>query len=210
MSWMLTRSGKAFDLVHPIAASVDIETDVAIGLSHAKRFTGHAGDPALGYSVAQHCALGADAMLDETRDPAAALAFLLHDAHEAYMGDIGTPTARALDEIANQIISEMPTIGVRLAVGVMKKRLDAAIYARLGLAWPLSERIEALVHDMDARMLRAEITELMPQSPRALDKSILEARPILTLPALTCWPAPEAAGTWLGMLDGLLAEVRKL
>lgn len=209
MSWMLTRSGKAFDLVHPIAASVDIETDVAIGLSHAKRFTGHAGDPALGYSVAQHCALGADAMLDETRDPAAALAFLLHDAHEAYMGDIASTTAKSLDEIANQIIDGRPSLVVRLAVAAMKKRLDAAIYARLGLAWPPSGSVETLVRDMDLRMLRAEITEMMPQSPRAFDKVILEARPILTLPVLTCWPAPEAAGTWLGMLDGLLAEVRK-
>lgn len=209
MTWMLTRSGKAVDLVNPIVESIDIENDIAPALALAKRFSTHAGDPALGYSVAQHCALGADAMLDETGDPAAALAFLLHDAHEAYIGDIGTPTAKALDEIARQISGGRASGVVRDAVTTLKDRLDAVIHARLGLAWPPGAGIAALVRDMDTRMLRAEINQLMPKPPRPFSQATREARPIPSLPALECWDTARAAGTWLGMLDGLLAAVKR-
>lgn len=51
--WIQTRSGIIFDLVAPIEQMVSL-TDIAHGLAHINRFTGHTRYP---YSVAQHCVL---------------------------------------------------------------------------------------------------------------------------------------------------------
>lgn len=68
----------------------DIEV-IATALSNINRFTGHVG----GYSVAQHC------VLMSVRVPRAwAFSALLHDAPEAYIGDVSAPLKRLLPEYA--------------------------------------------------------------------------------------------------------------
>jgi hypothetical protein len=71
------------------------EDDVAHALSLLNRYTGHIPYP---YSVAEHSTLAAKVW---GRTPLERLAILLHDAHEAFMGDIATPVKAAMAETAD-------------------------------------------------------------------------------------------------------------
>lgn len=66
----------------------NIET-IAHALAYINRFTGHVGQ----YSVAQHCVLIAMKLPQELK-----LAGLLHDAPEAYLGDVSAPLKRLLPD----------------------------------------------------------------------------------------------------------------
>lgn len=80
----------------------DIES-IASALSHINRFNGHVG----AYSVAQHCTLVALELPRELRLPG-----LLHDASEAYLGDVTSPLKAmlpgyvALEDMYHDIIDE--------------------------------------------------------------------------------------------------------
>lgn len=82
--YILTRSGGIVSINRMDRNKYDI-TDIAYGLSHTFRFA--AQTP---LTVAQHCVTGA-LMLEKDGMYAEALAFLLHDAEEAYFGDLATP-----------------------------------------------------------------------------------------------------------------------
>lgn len=82
MSWIQTYSGKRFDLLNPDARMVDI-LDIAHALSNLCRFNGHV---TRFYSVAQHSVL-----VSSLAGPEHALCGLLHDATEAYVGDMVRP-----------------------------------------------------------------------------------------------------------------------
>ncbi len=91
MSWILTRSGRKFDLANPTADMVDT-ADLAHSLSMQCRFNGHTSSF---YSVAQHCLLVAELVPEEHK-----LAALLHDATEAYVGDLVRPLKESMRECA--------------------------------------------------------------------------------------------------------------
>lgn len=84
-----TYTGKEFrfDQIDPEA--IDIR-DIAHALSHLCRFTGHTN---LFYSVAQHCLLVSEKV---PGGPEIKLAALLHDAAEAYVGDLSSPLKKWL------------------------------------------------------------------------------------------------------------------
>lgn len=92
--WIETASGRKFDLAEPDATQVCIE-DIAHALSMICRYSGHCGEF---YSVAQHCVH----MAEHFRDPQAAKAALLHDAGEAYYGDIARPMKLLLGNFAQE------------------------------------------------------------------------------------------------------------
>lgn len=198
MVWIPTRSGKALDLVEPKAAEIDIENDVAVSLSLIPRFNGHAGLPQHGFSVAQHSILGARAILAEWDDTEAALAFLLHDAHEFAIGDMTTPVVQALDRLAWP--RDAGTVST--ALETMKFRFDAVIYKRLGLAYPIPLRLSGIVRDMDTRMLRRELDELLPASPRRFNRHVENAAPIPSLTWRDFLPmtADHLTAEWLRLL----------
>jgi hypothetical protein len=91
--WMQTYTGRAFYPLAPRAEDVN-ELDIAHSLSMQCRYNGHVQRF---YSVAEHCILMADYILDESGvlgDETArehALWALLHDAAEAYIGDMVRP-----------------------------------------------------------------------------------------------------------------------
>lgn len=89
MSWMLTHTGAAVELEWMAPDTLSI-LDVAHHVAQINRFSGAALRP---YSVAEHSLLVAEIAERELglRDPTALLAALLHDAHEAYVGDMSTP-----------------------------------------------------------------------------------------------------------------------
>lgn len=84
MSWVQTFSGRRVDLLKPDPASIHLG-DVAHALANITRFNGHTPVP---YSVAQHSFRCSQHF--SINDPLALVA-LLHDAHEAYTGDITRP-----------------------------------------------------------------------------------------------------------------------
>lgn len=79
-----TTEGIYFDLLDP--QQCDIKSyDIAHALSHINRFVGHTPEP---YSVGEHCLLVSNLVERRTGNKKLALAGLLHDATEAYLGDV--------------------------------------------------------------------------------------------------------------------------
>lgn len=81
-SWMQTFTGKQFYPLAPRAEDID-PTDIAHALSLICRYGGHT---TRFYSVAEHCVI-----LSHVVAPEHALEALLHDATEAYVGDMVRP-----------------------------------------------------------------------------------------------------------------------
>ena len=92
---MLTAHGARVDLALPALHHGEITLSViAHHLAQINRFTGAARRP---YSVAEHSLLVADIADRELRlDVHGQFAALLHDAHEAFVGDASTPMKHAL------------------------------------------------------------------------------------------------------------------
>lgn len=91
MTWIQTYTLRAFDLLVPAPEMVDAE-DIAHALSRINRFNGHThGEP---YSVAHHSMLVANLLASWGWPPAVVREGLLHDAGEAYYGDITSPVKR--------------------------------------------------------------------------------------------------------------------
>lgn len=86
--WIKTYTGRNFNLQDPC---FHIE-DIAHALSHLCRFNGHTSQF---YSVAEHSVAVSDFMLSEGQDP---LEGLLHDAAEAYLGDVSAPWKQLLPD----------------------------------------------------------------------------------------------------------------
>src|SRR4051812_20612492 len=87
--WMQTYTGRAFWPLDAQPEDVD-PLDIAAALSMLCRYGGHVSRF---YSVAEHCLLMSEAVAPEH-----ALWALLHDATEAYMGDMVRPLKRQMPE----------------------------------------------------------------------------------------------------------------
>jgi len=117
-----TYTGKVFDLKILDPDSICIE-DIAHALSNTARFAGHL--PRM-YSVAQHSVWVAARVPAEHR-----LAALLHDASEAYIGDMPSPFKKMMPEYKE-----------------IEERLMQAIFKKFGLEYPLHPCIKEM--DMQA------------------------------------------------------------
>ena len=151
MTWLLTATGQAFDLEFIAHDSIDIQ-DIAASLSKMNRFTGHTSRL---YSVAEHSLLCAEILERDggVRDRAVLLAALLHDAHEAYCGDIATPLKQRLD---------MLTAG---AWSREEDRLQRHILHRFGIYGVYADHYHTIKH-ADLVALATERRDLMPPHPR--------------------------------------------
>lgn len=87
LMWMQTYTGKRFDPFDPKPELIDIE-DIAYALSNVCRFGGHSSRF---YSVAEHSVRIGEWLRHTWDDRQMALAGLLHDASEAYLGDVPRP-----------------------------------------------------------------------------------------------------------------------
>jgi len=92
--WIITNTGAQFDLrwIKPDTISI---LDIAHALANTNRYTGHAARP---ISVAEHSLLVVEILEREAAEhrPEVLLAALLHDAHEAYTGDLSSPMKQLL------------------------------------------------------------------------------------------------------------------
>ena len=99
-----TASGHYFDLADPKPEDVDIES-IAAALSKTCRFGGHCPEF---YSVAQHSVLAS--LLSETHP----FEVLLHDAAEAYVGDVVKP-------LKNMLGKQFHIVEQRVSIAIARK-----------------------------------------------------------------------------------------
>jgi uncharacterized protein len=150
MTHATSNSGRIVDLDLPLAASIDIR-DIAVQLACTNRFNGatiaKGGGP---YSVAQHSVVVARiAQQLKARHPLLHLQALLHDAHEAFTGDVTTPMKRALGCQAGEALRRV------------QFNLDLAIHEAVGIEMPGSYD-DGLIARADAIALATEWRDLMP------------------------------------------------
>ena len=100
-----TSLGHRFD---PVARQIDVIAleDIAHGLAYQCRFN---GQTKTFYSVAQHCLMVADLVSDELRAAA-----LLHDAAEAYLGDMVKPLKALIPDYGSIESAVSELIALRL------------------------------------------------------------------------------------------------
>lgn len=135
---VVTYTGKHIDLLDPKPEDIDIH-DIAHSLSMQCRYNGHTPEF---YSVAQH---SLEVSYAVSAKPSA-LAGLMHDAHEAYAGDIVRPVKSFLEMACNR--------------HMRFSWIDAAIsYKYKCSGWKSS------VCDADLAVLKAERARYFPDSP---------------------------------------------
>lgn len=149
-SWMQTATGIAFPVAAPKAEDIDL-IDLATALAWINRFTGHVGT----YSVATHCVLISQWLEGRGYDAEVCLAGLLHDAHEAYLGDLSRPLQDALEALCP---------GFKAALRALKAKTDAAILEALGLTGRVG-LYDSIIHEADVRILIDERDELWTIEP---------------------------------------------
>ena len=129
--------GTAIDLASPDTYEFKVEP-IAKMLSKVKRFNGY------GQDVATHSVLMARILYSYTGNPHIALAGLLHDAQEAFIGDVATPVKHA----------------VGTAWEVMEVNLQRAIMSQLCPNRKHTLAIQPLIKLVDTYLLKIEIEAL--------------------------------------------------
>lgn len=117
-----THSGIMFNLQDFNIKDINI-IDISHSLSNTCRYNGHCHRF---YSVAEHCILGSYLI-----EPELALFFLLHDASEAYMGDVITPLKKMFplyqekeDELLGLIFQKFIPVPYTDEIGKKIKEVD--------------------------------------------------------------------------------------
>jgi hypothetical protein len=180
--WLQTASGRFFSLEAP-APDMIVLSDVAFALSNLVRYTGHVR----AYSVAQHCLHVAERVEAAGHDRDVVLAALLHDAPEAFVGDVSSPLKRLLGDTYR-------TIEHRVARAVAERfDVDVALFKH-----------EAVV-EADMRMLATEAAQLLGPPPQPWGLPAF-ATPYPDL-HITVMSAPQAEGAYLEALRELGAPL---
>ena len=139
--WAHTINGGKMPLLNPTIDHVFV-MDIAEALSKQCRFNGQMTSF---YSVAQHSCIVMNLLPDEIKPYG-----LLHDAHEAYMGDITSPVKSAINEI-----------GSLRAINKITRNLDEVIHRAFGLKFPIPNDIKQLIHHADMTALATEKRDLI-------------------------------------------------
>lgn len=135
--WIQTYCGRRFDFNHIRTEDISI-IDIASALSKLCRFNGHCTEF---YSVAEHSLYVSSLLPKELR-----LEGLLHDAAEAYTGDLTKP------------LKCHPTL--RLKLKAIENWIELAIASVFNLKYPFS----LLIHKADMALLADEYEQIMTHS----------------------------------------------
>lgn len=161
-----TRSGKDFDLIEPSKNEFTVE-DVAHALSNICRYCGHVSEF---YSVAQH-----SVMVSKLVEPQYALIGLLHDASEAFVGDVAKPLKELLPDY-KQVEARIEEF-VLSRFGIDPHNIPASIKTADIIALVTEQR--DLMHGPDAELMRkykvAPLEEkIIPLPPKQAKDLFLE------------------------------------
>ncbi len=182
--WKVMPSGRAFDFANPLPAMVCLD-DIVHALTRISRWGGNI-EP-VSFSVAQHSLVVASAC---TR-PDSRLYALLHDAGEAYIGDIPTPLKLWMENAGAGII------------GLEMQILYKAIFPALGIEPPTPE-INRDVHEADQIALATEYRDIVRGRNAMLSP---KAPPLRT--RLKFMPVPTVEEEFRRALDGALRQYRE-
>jgi len=176
MSWILTYSGTRFELIMPTGAMVKPQ-DIAHALARLCRFNGHTREH---YSVAQHSLLVAELVPAEHK-----LQALLHDATEAYVGDMTRPLKQLMPEF---------------------QYAERRVWLAICEAFHIEPELHPSIHHADMLALGMERRDLMPAHPEPW-----ECLAGLELPAqtITPWPAEKARYAYFQQLMELLTTTHR-
>lgn len=139
---IVTAGGEVLNPFDPRVDQMSID-DIAHSLANQCRFNGHC---ARFLSVAEHSVRVASRVQETTKDPKIALTALLHDAAEAYIGDIPKP-----------IKSQLKNVN-----GVSIEDHEERIAWRLSLKFGTIHPLPPVVKKADNDQLQWEVERLMP------------------------------------------------
>lgn len=135
--------GRLLDLADPQPDQIEL-SDIAHALGNTCRFGGHIKRY---YSVAEHSMNGARIVAANGGTLTQVLGFLMHDAHEAYIGDLPTPLKTAIRATGDN------------GYDAIRRKLDNAIADKFNL--PVSVFDDELIHGADLAVLIHEGQNLL-------------------------------------------------
>lgn len=147
MSRIILQSAREFNLLNP-RADLITTLDIAHALSLICRFNGHCNRH---YSVAQHSLLVADIVQRQGHSPEIQLLALLHDAAEAYVGDMVRPLKLHL---RRQAIHQSDF-----------DQVEEKVWMAICERFDLEPELPIAVHEADMIALATERRELLPDHP---------------------------------------------
>lgn len=143
MTYIATNTGKIVDFSHDMFPTLSIK-EIANSLSKLCRYTGHTNKF---YSVAEHSVMASYLVPEKY-----ALAALLHDASEVYVGDISAPLKEFLGKEVEDI----------------ERKAVIAVAHQFDIDMALFDCNE--VHEVDKALLYFETLALMPKCNKHLSK----------------------------------------
>ena len=165
----MLRSGAWFDFCAPADSEFTID-DIAHGLANICRYSGQCNGF---YSVAEHSLLVSETATGYE------LEALMHDAAEAFLGDITRPLKQMLPEYKR-----------------IEGEVERAIFSRFGIQTPIPREVK----QADLRVLAAEQRQIMP---RGTD-DWLRGQDVVPAPIVVRnLPPVEAKRAWLERFEAL-------
>lgn len=169
-SWLqVGREGRAFYPFAPDVDQIDIK-DIALSLSKMCRYNGHCWGM---FSVAKHSSVGASMImydnifkLDDFEAKQLAKQFLLHDASEAYLGDLISPIKAFSPDY-------------KITEGIVEETISE----KFNLPYPLSPNVKL----MDRIMLAWEKRDIIPNGPFWSDLVDITPYRLPLLPSSKSW-----------------------
>lgn len=141
---------------------------IAHALSHICRYGGHVNSH---YSVAQH-----SVAISYLAPPEFFLEGLLHDASEAYIGDIPAPMKHRIPEIKE-----------------FEEGIQRQIFKQYNLTWPIPQEIEELDKRICITEMQNFFDKLHPDMEKLIEEKLGSLDDTFNIKALkTAWPAEMA------------------
>ena len=163
LNWIETATGQKFDPTNPRLTAYNTR-DIAPALSKICRYN---GQTKMFYSVAEHSVHLARYLQKQGHNRFIVRTALMHDASEAYVGDLVVCMKHLLPEFKK-----------------MEERVMECISETFGLIYPIPE----IVHQVDQRILVDERDFLMSDSGNNWPCDTLERLGI----NIQCWSPPQA------------------